>query len=150
LTGRNGRFSLLDVKHPRTFGPYMNDDLINAKVQLDSKFQRAYALLPDLFEQYAELTGRRYGFLEPYGDPQAQRCLVALNTAGEAAKDAVDALAARGEDVSLVIPMVLRPWPEREIVAALRGASRIVVAERASQYGASNYLANEIGAALQR
>jgi pyruvate ferredoxin oxidoreductase alpha subunit len=46
--------------------------------------------------------------------------------------------------------MVLRPWPEREIVEAVGNARRIVVAERASQYGASNYLANEIGAALQR
>ena len=45
---------------------------------------------------------------------------------------------------------MLRPWPEKEIVKALGAASRIVVAERASQYGANNYLANEIGAALQR
>lgn len=150
LEGRNGRFSLLDVKHPRTFGAYMNDDLINTKVQIDLKFQKAYELMPALFEEYHQLTGRRYDFCEQHGDANADRCLVALNTAGEAAKDAVDDLAARGERVNLVIPTVLRPWPEREIVSALRGASRIVVAERASQYGASNYLANEIGAALQR
>lgn len=150
LSGENGRFSLLDATHPRTFGPYMNDDLINAKVQMDLKFARAYDLLPGLFEEYAALTGRRYGFVQQYGDARADRCLVALNTAGEAAKDAVDVLAARGEPVNLVIPTVLRPWPEREIVEALGDAERIVVAERASQYGASNYLANEIGAALQR
>lgn len=150
LTGENGRFSLIDVKHPRTFGPYMNDDLINTKVQLDLKFQRAYELLPDIFAEFEALSGRRYDFLQTYGERNAERCLVALNTAGEAAKDAVDQLAAEGQGVSLVIPTVLRPWPEREIVEALEGASRLVVAERASQYGASNYLANEIGAALQR
>jgi pyruvate ferredoxin oxidoreductase alpha subunit len=76
--------------------------------------------------------------------------LVALNTAGEAAKDAVDALARRNEPTNLVIPMVLRPWPEEQMVEALGDARSIVVAERASQYGANNYLANEIGAALQR
>ncbi len=150
LEGQNGRFSVLDVKNPRTFGPYMNDDLINAKVQHDLKFERAYELLPTLFEEYAKLSGRQYGFLQQYGDPNAQRCLIALNTAGEAAKDAVDVLAKRGEQVNLVIPQVLRPWPERELADAIGTAKTLVVAERASQYGASNYLANEIGATLQR
>lgn len=150
LSGENGRFSLLDVKNPRTFGPYMNDDLINSKVQMDIKFQRAYELLPSVFEEFQHLTGRSYSFVERYGETGAGRCLVALNTAGEAAKDAVDALRERGAATNLVVPLVLRPWPEREVVAALEGAETIVVAERASQYGASNYLANEIGAALQR
>jgi pyruvate ferredoxin oxidoreductase alpha subunit len=49
LTGENGRFSLLDVAHPRTFGPYMNDDLINAKVQMDMNFAKAYEILPAIF-----------------------------------------------------------------------------------------------------
>jgi pyruvate ferredoxin oxidoreductase alpha subunit len=150
LQGENGRFSLLDVQHPHTFGPYMNDDLINSKVQMDLKFERAKTILPGVFHEYAELSGRRYGFVEQYGNRQAERCLVALNTAGEAAKDAVDELAAKGEPVNLVIPTVLRPWPEPEIVEAIGDAKRIVVAERASQYGANNYLANEIGADLQR
>lgn len=150
LEAKNGRFSLLDLKHPRTFGPYMNDDVINAKVQMELKFQKAYELLPTLFAEFEALSGRRYGMLQQYGNPKAYRALVAMNTAGEAAKDAVDALAKRGEDVNLIIPTVLRPWPEKEIVAALGEATRIVVAERGSQYGAGNYLANEIGAALQR
>ena len=150
LKGDNGRFSFLDVNHPRTFGPYMNDDLINCKVQMDLKFERAYEMLPGIFEEYAALTGRRYGFVQQYGDQNAEHCLVALNTAGEAAKDAVDHLADNGEATNLVIPGVLRPWPEKEIVEAIGGAKRIVVAERASQYGGGNYLANEIGAALQR
>ncbi len=150
LNGENGRFSLLDMAHPRTFGAYMNDDLINAKVQLDLKFEKAKALLPQIFADYAALTGRQYGFVEQYGDRNAARALVVLNTAGEAARDAVDQLARKGESVNLVIPTVLRPWPEEEIVEALGQAERMVVGERASQYGAGNYLANEIGAALQR
>ncbi len=150
LKGENGRFSLLDVGHPRTFGPYMNDDLINAKVQMELKFARAYELLPQLFRDFEALSGRSYGFVQQYGTKSAEKCLVALNTAGEAAKDAVDEIQQSGDAANLLIPTVLRPWPEREIVAAIGDAEYVVVAERASQYGASNYLANEIGAALQR
>lgn len=150
LKGENGRFSLLDMGHPRTFGPYMNDDLINAKVQMDLKFARAYELLPQMFREYAELTGRSYDFVQQYGEASAANCLIALNTAGEAAKDAVDDINQRGDFANLVIPMVLRPWPEKEILKAMGDAEYVIVAERASQYGASNYLANEVGAALQR
>lgn len=150
LDGNNGRFNLLDLTHPRTFGGYMNDDLINTKVQMDLKFEEARARMPQIFAEYSALTGRNYGFVDQYGDRSAARALVVLNTAGEAAKDAVDVLARRDEAVNLVIPTVLRPWPEEEIVEALGNAERILVGERASQYGAGNYLANEIGAALQR
>ena len=83
------RLNLLDFTNPHTFGPYMNDDLINAKVQMELKFEEAAEIIPDLFADYAKLTGRHYNIVDQYGDPNAERCLVALNTAGEASKDAV-------------------------------------------------------------
>ena len=144
------RRTLLDIEHPNTFGPYMNDDLINTKVQLDEKFKKAYDLLPGIFEQYFQLTGRRYGFLEVYGDAHAEAGLFILNSAGEAAKFSVDTLRQGGKRVKVVIPTVLRPWPEEEMIQAIGTTPRMVVAERASQYGAGNYLANELGASLQR
>ena len=144
------RLTVLDVDRPHTFGPYMNDDLINTKVQLDEKMVRALKLLPDLFQQYAALTGRRYHLVEAYGDGEPEAALFALNSAGEAAKDAVDDLMAKGRRVRCIVPTVLRPWPEQAVLDAIAGAPTLVVAERASQYGAGNYLANEIGASVQR
>jgi pyruvate ferredoxin oxidoreductase alpha subunit len=144
------RLSLLDVRHPHTFGPYMNDDLINTKVQLDRKMERTLKLLPKIFDEFAAISGRHYGFLDVYGDPDADVALFILNSAAEAAKVAVDRLAKEGRRVKLVAPTVLRPWPADAILQALFSADRILVAERVSQYGAGNYLANEIGAVLQR
>jgi pyruvate ferredoxin oxidoreductase alpha subunit len=144
------RLSLLDVRHPHTFGPYMNDDLINTKVQIDQKMDKALKLLPKIFEDYARMSGRRYGYLEVYGDPDADAALFIINSAAEASKVAVDRLRREGRRVKLVSPTVLRPWPSDAILQALFSADRILVAERVSQYGASNYFANEIGAVLQR
>jgi len=142
--------TLLDVKNPHTFGPYMNDDLINTKVQMDAKMQRAYEILPSIFKQFEQFTGRHYEFVESYGAKDAQATLVALNSAGEAAKVAVDDLVAEGKKVRVAVPYVLRPFPTKEFVKAVGGSRTVVVAERVSQYGAGNYLANEIGAALQK
>ncbi len=146
---RPPRMTLLDLDQPRTFGPYMNDDLINTKVQMQGKMRKAYEILPVIFAEFYQLTGRAYDFVDVYGASPADATLVALNTAGEAAKDAVDGLRASGRAAKLVMPLVLRPWPEREMVAALSDSPKIMVAERAVQYGARNYLANEIGASLQ-
>jgi len=144
------RLSILDVKHPHTFGPYMNDDLINTKVQLDQKMETALKVLPGIFNDYARLSGRRYSFLEVYGEPDGEVALFILNSAAEASKVAVDKLRNEGKSVKLVSPTVLRPWPADAIMQNLFSADRILVAERVSQYGANNYLANEIGAVLQR
>jgi pyruvate ferredoxin oxidoreductase alpha subunit len=144
------RLSILDIRHPHTFGPYMNDDLINTKVQLEQKMEKALKLLPQIFAEYAQLSGRRYSFLDVYGDPDAPVALFILNSAAEASKPAVDRLRQEGKRVKLVSPTVLRPWPADAILQALVPAERIMVAERVSQYGAGNYLSNEIGAVLQR
>ncbi len=144
------RRTLLQIGDPHTFGPYMNDDLINTKVQLDERFKRAYDLIPGVFEEFNRLTGRSYSFVEVYGDPHAEAGLFLLNSAGEASKVSVEMLQKQGRSVKAIIPTVLRPWPEEEMVQAIGKTPRVVVAERASQYGAGNYLANELGASLQR
>lgn len=141
--------TLLDVDNPHTFGPYMNDDLINSKVQLEAKMDKAAQLLPGLLKEFAALSGRRYDLVEVHGDADADVALVALNTAGEAAKDAVDILRKQGKKVKVIVPRVLRPWPAQAVRDAIGDTKRIVVCERVSQYGAGNYLANEIGALLQ-
>lgn len=142
--------NLLDVKNPHTLGPYMNDDLINTKVQLDAKMKRAYEILPTILKEYGDLTGRYYDFVETYGSDNPDASLVVLNSAAEAAKVSVDDMTEEGKNVRLVVPNVLRPYPEKELVEAVGSAKNIVVAERVSQYGAGNYLANELGASLQK
>jgi pyruvate ferredoxin oxidoreductase alpha subunit len=151
LSGKTKQNSLLDLDHPKTFGPYMNDDLINTKVAMEKKMEHALnVVIPRVLKEYAAVSGRTYNMVEQYGDKNADLCLVAMNTAGEAAKDAVDTLARKGEKTNLVIPMVLRPWPEAEIAKAVGKAKKILVAERVTQFGANNFLANEFGAALQK
>ncbi len=145
------RPTFLDVDDPRTFGPYMNDDLINTKVVLEQKMQQAAELLPQLFEEYGDLTGRYYNEVMTYGsDDTGISGMAALNTAAETSKVAVDDLAEDDVDTRLIEPLVLRPFPDQEILSAVNGLDTLVCAERVSQYGAGNYLANEIGALLQR
>jgi len=144
------RINMLDLEHPTTFGPYMNDDVINTKVDMERKMAKAYELIPQIFEEFAQVTGRRYNFVEVYGDPNAESGMFVMNSAGEAAKIVVDELKAEGKAVKLIEPYVLRPFPAKELVEAIGDMKRLVVAERVDQYGAGNYMENEIAAALQK
>jgi pyruvate ferredoxin oxidoreductase alpha subunit len=144
------RQNLLEIDKPTTIGPYMNDDVINTKVQMERKMAQAYELIPRIFAEYAELTGRKYDFVEVYGDPNAETGMFAMNTAAEAAKIVVDELAEEGKAVKVISPYVIRPFPAQEMVAAIGSMKQLVVAERAVQYGAGNFMENEIGAALQK
>lgn len=144
------RRTILDVDNPTTFGPYMNDDVINTKVNLERKMATAYELIPQVFDEFARLTGRKYDFVEVIGDADAEAGMLILNSAAEAAKVVVQEMADDGQHVKLVEPYVLRPFPAREIVEAIGDTKRMVVAERVSQYGAGNYLENEVSAALHK
>ncbi len=142
--------NVLDTKNPTTFGPYMNDDVINTKVNMEQKMAKAYEIIPQIFADFEAATGRKYDFVEVYGDKNADSGMLALNSAAEAAKIVVDEMIADGTPVKLIEPIVLRPWPGKEMVEAVGSMKRLVVAERVSQYGAGNYMENEVAATLQK
>ena len=75
-------YHALDPGKPVTFGPYMNDpDLINNKYQHHLAFEAARKQLPSLFKEYAELSGRRYDFLECYRMRDAEVAIFVVNSA---------------------------------------------------------------------
>ncbi len=141
----------LDPAHPVTVGPYMNDpDLINNKYQLKMAMEAAERVIPEVFREYAGLSGRSYPLVDAYRMEDAEVALVLVNSAAETAKDAVDALRLAGQRVGLLSPNVLRPFPGEEFRRLLRGVKAVVVGERADNYGAGGgTLALEIKAALK-
>jgi pyruvate ferredoxin oxidoreductase alpha subunit len=145
------RVTALDPRHPVTIGPYMNDpDLINNKYQLSLAMDAAARALPEVFEEYEALSGRRYSAVDLYRMDDAEVALLLLNSAAETAKDVADRLRADGIRAGVVSPNVLRPFPADELRDALRGVAALVVGERADSYGAHGAnVAHEVKSALK-
>ena len=143
--------SPLDIEHPATFGPYMNDpDLINNKVQLSQAMEAARGVIPQVFDELARLTGRSYPVLDAYGMADAEAGMVLLNSAAETAKETVDDLRGRGLKVGVLSPNVLRPFPGEEFRSALKRVKALTIGDRADSYGAGGgNLSLEVRAALQ-
>lgn len=146
------RATCLDIEDPKTFGPYMNDDIINNKYQLHKAMEEAYEVLPGLFAEFEARFGRAYGCVETYNMEGADSAIMVLNSAAEAVKDAIDLQDAKGEcNTGLITFNVLRPFPSKDVARAINGVKTLMVAERAHQYGASkSYLASDTATVAQQ
>ena len=72
-----------------------------------------------------------------------------LSSAAGTTKAVVDELRAAGERVGLLKPRVLRPFPAKELVAALSGAKAVAVMDRAETFSTQGgQLFTEIRAAF--
>ncbi len=142
----------LDFDRPTTFGPYMNDpDLINNKVQLCEAMTAAQTVIPEVFAEFAGISGRNYTLVDRYGMDDADVALVLLNSAAETAKETADQLRGEGLRVGVLSPNVLRPFPGDIIRDSLRPVESVIIGERADCFGAEGGpLSLEIRAALQQ
>lgn len=143
--------SAIDPRHPMTIGPYMNEpDLINNKKQQSMAMEKAYEILPGLFEEYAKISGREYSFIDSYKMEDAEACIFILNSAFDTACEAVNLMREKGKKVGAVSLTVIRPFPYKEIVEALSKLKAVCVADRQDSYGArGGNMSLEVKAALK-
>lgn len=145
-------YPFLDLEHPITVGSYMNEpDLINNRHQLHLAMKQAGRVLPSLFNEYGELSGRCYTNVEGYQHEDADTLLLALGSSYDTSLEAVDQLRNKGKKVGALTLHVLRPFPAKEVVDACQNAKTILVADRQDSYGAiGGNLSMEVRATLQK
>ncbi len=146
------RTGALDPEHPVTIGSYMNEpDLLNNKYQLHLAMEAARTRIPEVFREYAALSGRELSTVKGYQTQDADVLLFVLGSAYLTAKSAVDALRAQGKRVGVFTLGVVRPFPAGEIARLCQHAKTILVADRQDSYGAGGgNMSLEIRAALQQ
>ena len=153
---RQDPYPFLDLEHPITVGSYMNEpDLMNNRYQMHLAMEQADRVLPKLFADFGELSGRHYGKVEGIGFEDAQRTLVLLGSSYDTAMEAVEELRrSHGEErdkVGAATLHVLRPFPGKELVEKIGNAEHILVADRQDSYGAGGgNLSLEVRASLQK
>ncbi|OKP91454.1 thiamine pyrophosphate-dependent enzyme [Paenibacillus sp. P32E] len=140
-----------DPAHPVTIGAHMGgDDLLNNHYQLSVALEKAGEVYAEVAREYAALSGREHKVLDLYRMDDAEVAVFLLNSAGESAKDTVDALRAKGIRAGLVRPNLIRPFPAEQLRQALKNVKALLVGERADSYGAQGgNLTHEIRSALQ-
>lgn len=130
-------FTALDPEHPVTIGSYMNEpDLTNNKYQLHLAMEEAKKVLPQIYEEYCDIAGRRHHICEGYLSKDADVILFILGSAFDTAREAVDNMRQKGIKAGAVTVSVLRPWNTEEIYSVMKSAKVVVVGDRQDSYGA--------------
>ena len=145
-------YPFLDLEHPITVGSYMNEpDIINNRYQLHLAMEEADKLLPKLFSDYGEISGRNYGKVEGIGCQDAENILFLLGSSYDTSIDVIEEMRKEGKKAGAATLHVLRPFPTKELVTFLPKAKNILVADRQDSYGAGGgNLSLEVRAAMQK
>lgn len=128
----------LNPEHPFQKGTAQNPDIF---FQAKEAINHFYDDLPDTVADYmakiSDLTGREYFPFNYYGDPEAERVLICMGSACQAAEETVDYLRARGEKVGLIIVHLYRPFSPKYFFKVLPATvKKIAVLDRCKEPGA--------------
>lgn len=143
---------LLNPDCPMAVGPYsVTDYYMEAKRNQAEGMRHVEQVVLDVAEEFAQLSGRKYGLFEAYRLEDAERAVVMIGSAAGTTKDAIDRLREKGEKVGLLKIRLYRPFPADAIAESLKNVKAVAVMDRAEGY--SNHggpLGADVMAALFR
>lgn len=143
--------NLMNPEQPVMSGVVQNQDsYMKGKIAQRTFYDRVKPVLKATFAEFAELTGRQYGLIEPYRMDDAEYAIVCMGTLAETASVTADYMRSNlGIKMGVVHVTSFRPFPGPELVAALGNTRAFTVLERMDNPMAqSNPLTMEIKAAF--
>jgi len=143
---------LLKAGETMAMGPYATSPYcMEAKRAQAQTMMNAKKVILDVAEEYAAITGRKYGFFEEYRLKDAAFALVAIGSACGTIKDAVDDLRKHGVKAGLLKVRVFRPFPGEEMARALSHVKAVAIMDRCESYSCNGGpLGSELMAAMYR
>ena len=145
---------MIDLKNPMLLGPVQNQEhYMNGIAARRNNFSEdILGFLEEAYAEFGNLTGRHYGLISQYNCEGADTVMVSIGSSAENVEAAADYLAdTRSEKLGVIHINVVRPFPEKAIVEALRGKKNVIVLERSDEQLAGNGpLARDIRTALSK
>ncbi|SPE53395.1 putative 2-oxoacid-flavodoxin fused oxidoreductase:conserved protein; 4Fe-4S cluster binding protein [Verrucomicrobia bacterium] len=134
---RQHRARALSPDHPFIRGTAQNPDVyFQARETVNPFYAACPAIVQQVMEKFAAVTGRRYSLFDYVGAPDAERVLVLMGSGAEVAQEAVEHLLPRGEKVGLLKVRLFRPFSTAQFVAALPATVKaLAVLDRTKEPG---------------
>ncbi len=139
----------LDVDNPLAFGSLTTTEYyMEMREKIERATEEVHTILPQVYEVFEKVFGRRYGVVEQYRCDEADLILVTSGTASSTAQVVIDKLRESGKLVGKINIRMFRPFPADEIREALRGCKKVAVLDRNISFGQGGIFAQELKAAL--
>jgi pyruvate/2-oxoacid:ferredoxin oxidoreductase alpha subunit len=139
----------LDTAHPCGFGPLVAPgDYMEMRYHMALAMNEALIRFGEIEDDFAARFHRRYGPVETIACEDADIIFVTSGTMTSTCRLALQDLRAAGEKVGILKIKLLRPFPRKCIVEALKSAKKVAVVDRNFSFGAGGIFAQEVRAAL--
>jgi pyruvate-ferredoxin/flavodoxin oxidoreductase len=127
----------LNPEHPVARGTAQNPDIYFQGREVQNPF---YLAVPDIVENYMKeiknITGREYHPFDYYGDPEAERIIIAMGSVCDTISEVVDYLRKKGEKVGMINVHLYRPFSEKYFFDILpKTVKKIAVLDRTKEPG---------------
>ena len=135
--GKNAPFKL-DPENPMSMGPIaLQNYYFEFKRQQEEGMKNALGVIPQVNEEYAQISGRRYGdgLLESYLLEDAEIATVCLGSTAGTVKTVVDELRSEGVKAGLLRIRTFRPLPVEGIIRSLQKVKAVGIMDRSMSFG---------------
>jgi pyruvate ferredoxin oxidoreductase alpha subunit len=147
-----GPRQVLDPDEPVSIGAMVGPEaFMEVKYLAHAKQMKALELIPEIAAEFEAAFGRGSGGLvRPYRAEDAETIVVALGSVLGTIKDTIDELRGEGMRIGALGIVSFRPFPLEAVRAALGGARRVVVLEKALAVGIGGIVTANVRMALAR
>ena len=141
---------MLDFCKPVTYGAQTEEDWhFEFKARQQKALIESEKVIEKVFEEFKDLSGREYNFVESYNMEDAEVAIVALGSTVESAIQAAQDLRDNeGIKAGVVSPRVIRPFPFKYIQEALKNVKAVATLDRSAPGGTLGMLFNEVSACM--
>src|SRR3990170_1604791 len=118
------------------------------KYQMHLASLKALEVYTEVSKEFGEIFGRTYDSIEGYMTDDAEYILIISNSFSTLGKAAVNSARKNGIKTGLLKLRLLRPFPESDIVKAIKGAKAVAVVDQNISVGKGGILYSEIASAM--
>lgn len=131
------RDNAINPENPKTRGTAQNDDIYFQTRELANRY---YDALPDIVAEYmseiSKATGRNYKPFDYYGDPNADKVIVAMGSVTQMLEETIDYLISKGQKVGVLKVRLYRPFSVKHLFEVMpKSVKKIAVLDRTKEPG---------------
>ncbi len=135
---REHRARAMTPDRPVLRGTAQNPDVyFQARETVNPYYNAAPAIVQEMMDKFAKVTGRHYNLFDYVGDPKAERVIILMGSGADTAEATVSHLVENGEKVGLLKVRLYRPFSLEYFSKALPASvKKVVVLDRTKEPGA--------------
>ncbi|MCB0685069.1 MAG: pyruvate:ferredoxin (flavodoxin) oxidoreductase [Saprospiraceae bacterium] len=129
----------LSPDHPFIRGTAQNPDVyFQGRETVNAFYNATPAIVQEMMDKFAALTGRRYNLFDYLGAPDAEEVIILMGSGVETVKETVKYLNENGRKVGVLQVRLFRPFPSDYFFEKLPASvKRIAVLDRTKEIGAT-------------